>query len=226
MILYMDHTNLFFQDVYGSSSNFGQAKPPWDIGEAQPAFVELTEAGAVKGEVLDAGAGPGWVSLYIASQGHAVVGVDLSADAVGAANARAAERGVSATFVVGDLLDLSEYPGRFDTVVECGVCHGLDADTQARYARSLYAATKPGSVAHLLNLSEEGYETAGVRCAELGVPPKALAGFHAVTPEDLRAAFAEGWSEVSMTESRMKLRFPGDTGPVDLSAWLSTFRHD
>nr|ABO15886.1 methyl transferase [Streptomyces sp. UC 11065] len=226
MIFFMDHTKLFFQDVYGSASNFGQARPPWDIGEAQPAFVELTEAGAVKGEVLDAGSGPGWVSLFIASQGHAVTGIDLSADAVEAANAKAADSGVNATFAVGDLLDLSEYRGRFDTVVECGVCHGLGADPGPQYARSLYGATKLGAVAHLLNLSVEGYETAGVRCAELGVPPQALAGFHAVTPEDLRAAFAEGWSEVSITESRMKLRFPGDTGPVELSAWLSTFRHD
>ncbi|GAB2573101.1 hypothetical protein GCM10027168_02540 [Streptomyces capparidis] len=214
----------FFQDAYGENSDFGRMRPPWDIDGPQPVFVELEQAGAIGSEVLDAGFGPGGVSLYLASRGYAVTGVDQAPQAVEKAAAMAAERGLDVTFALGDLLDLSDYRGRFDTVVECGVFHGLTADEQARYAASLHGATRPRAVAHLFNLSEQGQAAAMARCAELGAPPQALKGFHPVTREQLRTAFGTGWTEESITGRPMRLHFPGDEAPVELHAWLATFR--
>lgn len=219
----MDSTDTFFRSVYRRDSCFG-SRPPWDIGGPQPALVELVEAGLVGEVVLDAGFGPAGLSCYLAARGHTVTGIDQSAEAVAAARARAGKLGLRVTFEVGDLLDLSAYPGRFDTVLECGVIHGLTPAEQVRYAASLHRATAPGARAHLLNLSPAGDREARARCAGLGVPPPILTQLHAVTAEQLRAAFADGWQETGMAERTLRVVFPGDPEPTELPALLASFR--
>ncbi|KRV49607.1 hypothetical protein AQ490_20010 [Wenjunlia vitaminophila] len=220
----MNETNAFFQAVYRHDSEFGNQSPPWDIDGPQPVFVDLANSGKISGEVLDAGFGPAGLSLYLATEGYAVTGIDQSPEAVDAARARARQRGLRASFAVGDLLDLSEYRGRFGTVVECGVFHGLGPDERRQYARSLHVATRPGAHAHLLNLTGSGQEAARARLAESGMSAPAVEGFHAVTAEHLRAAFAGLWDVVSIEERAMKLRFPGDQQFTELPAVLSTFK--
>lgn len=41
---------------------------PWDIGGPQPVVQQLVALGAIKGEVLDPGTGPGHHSIYYASK--------------------------------------------------------------------------------------------------------------------------------------------------------------
>jgi hypothetical protein len=42
---------------------------PWDIGGPQPVVQQLVAVGAIKGEVLDPGTGPGHHAIYYASKG-------------------------------------------------------------------------------------------------------------------------------------------------------------
>ncbi|GAB2614960.1 class I SAM-dependent methyltransferase [Streptomyces capparidis] len=222
----MSHVQAFYESVYSHTSPFGGHRAPWDIGEPQPALAALTDTGAVRGEVLDAGSGTGELSLFLAARGYAVTGVDLSPAAVETAAARAEERGLYPVFVVGDLLDLSPFPARFDTVVECGVLQGFDDAQRARYAGSLHAATRPGALVHLLNLSAEGRRAAAERGAAHGVPDEVLADLRGPDPEDLRAVFTDGWAEESIVPATIKTMFPAEGGrPAELPAWLATFRH-
>ncbi len=85
-----------------------QGTPPWDIGRAQPAIVRLEEAGAITGRVLDVGCGTGENALYLAARGHQITGVDAAPTAIARARQKAAERGLPATFHVGDVLALGE----------------------------------------------------------------------------------------------------------------------
>ncbi len=85
--------------------------PTWDIGRPQPAVVRLVESGAFgepHANVLDAGCGTGEHALLLAAAGHRVVGVDLAAEAVRRARAKAADRGAdpAPVFLVGDALAL------------------------------------------------------------------------------------------------------------------------
>ncbi len=84
------------------------APAPWDIGRPQQAFVRLADRGLLGGRVLDAGCGTGEHALPAASRGADALGVDISPLAIERARGKAAERGVTARFEVGDLLD----PGR------------------------------------------------------------------------------------------------------------------
>lgn len=80
----------------------------------------LTLAGIEPGmRVLDLGCGPGDVAFEVAGMvgdGGSVVGIDRSPDAIARARRRAAEAGVDATFVAGDLVT-AEVDGPFDAVV-------------------------------------------------------------------------------------------------------------
>src|SRR5713101_1411042 len=81
--------------------------PPWDVGVAQPAFVEIVRAGELnKGRVLDVGCGAGENALYLAGNGFSVVGVDMSDRAIAGAKAKAAERRLKVEFRAGDALSL------------------------------------------------------------------------------------------------------------------------
>ena len=55
---------------------------PWDIGGPQPVVQQLVALGAIKGEVLDPGTGPGHHAIYYASQGFSATGIDGSVAAI------------------------------------------------------------------------------------------------------------------------------------------------
>jgi SAM-dependent methyltransferase len=119
---------------------------PWDIHAAQPAVMELEALGAISGDVLDIGCGLGENSIYLATYGHSVTGLDGSATAIDLARGRAAAAGVAVSFDVADATKLAGYDGRFNAVIDSGLYHclGSDEDRMA-YAAGLHRATQPGA---------------------------------------------------------------------------------
>jgi cyclopropane fatty-acyl-phospholipid synthase-like methyltransferase len=130
---------------------------PWDIGRPQPAIAHIADNGGLVEPVLDAGCGSGEHALLAASMGLAVKGVDVSQTAIERARAKARQRGLSAEFIVGDVLALDEI-GRleppFRTVMDVGCFHTFANADRPLYADSLASVTLPGAVLHLLCFSE------------------------------------------------------------------------
>ena len=109
--------------------------------------------------VLDAGCGQGTQAIELARLGYRVVGVDLSATLLEAAQAAASDehddvRG-RLSFVTGDLLDLDDgHAQRYDLVC----CHGVAMylPSLAGTARALVRACRPGGLISILTRNRAG----------------------------------------------------------------------
>ena len=135
-----------FEPLYGAAEHT-DGLVPWDIGGPQPAVQQLVAYGAIRGEVLDPGTGPGYHAIHFASQGFSATGVDGSPTAIARAKRNAERAGVQVDFQVADATKLDGFEGRFDTVVDSAFYHVLMGDeaVQTRYAQALHRATKPGA---------------------------------------------------------------------------------
>lgn len=178
--------------------------PPWDIGRPQHEMVRLTQAGQVRGDVLDAGCGTGENALYLASLGHEVLGIDAAPLAIEKATEKARWRGVRASFALADALRLERLSRTFDTVIDCGLFHIFSDEERPKYARSLAAVLKPGGLYHVLCFSEE--------------EPEDWGGPRRVTQAEIRASFSEGWRVAEIRSARFETNFHADGG----KAWLAT----
>ena len=171
----------------------GQA--PWDTGRPQPDLVALADQ--VHGAVLDAGCGTGEHALFYAARGHDAWGVDMVPAAIDKARAKAKERGLAATFVVGNVLALGELGRQFDHVIDSGLFHTLSDVERPRYVENLATVLGPAGTIHLMCFSEFTPGDFGPR---------------RVTQAELRSTFAEGWIVREITaaifESASKDRQP------------------
>src|ERR1700744_6502721 len=95
------------------------AATPWDIGGPQQVVKQLVALGAIKGEALDPGTGPGHHAIYFASKGYSVTGIDSSPTAIERAKENALRAGVSVNFQVADAIKLGGLENRFEPVVDC-----------------------------------------------------------------------------------------------------------
>jgi cyclopropane fatty-acyl-phospholipid synthase-like methyltransferase len=145
---------------------YRQNAVPWDIGRPQPAIVRIGEWGGLVEPVLDSGCGSGEHALLAASMGLEVKGVDVSQEAIERARAKARQRGLSAEFMVGDVLALGEIERLeppFRTILDIGCFHTFANADRPLYADSLAAVTEPGAILHLLCFSEATPGTYGPR---------------------------------------------------------------
>ena len=177
--------------------------PPWDIGRPQPVFLRLADAGLIRGRVLDAGCGTGEHVLMVAERGLDVTGVDAAPSAIGAAQRKAAERGLTARFLVFDALCLADLPEQFDTVLDSGLFHIFDDERRARYVESLGAAVLPGGRYFMCCFSDRHPGDWGPR---------------RVSQDEIRAAFKSGWE----IESIEAAQFETNLDQPLVQAWLAT----
>lgn len=184
--------------------SYAGSTPPWDIGRPQPAFVRLADAGALTGRLLDAGCGTGEHTILAADYGASAFGIDVSPRAIELARAKAAERGVDATFEVLDALRLVTLGETFDTVIDSGLFHVFDDAARARYAAAVHSVIRPGGHLHLMCFSDRQPGDWGPR---------------RVTEDELRAAFDSGWRIESLDPDRFDIN-PG-LGTRTAEAWLA-----
>lgn len=198
-------------------SAYRSRSAPWLIGQPQPAITALDRDGWIRGSVLDVGCGAGEHTIYLATHGHDVLGVDFSPAALDVARANAAERGVPATFEVADALALGAEP-RFDTIVDSALFHIFGAPERARYVRSLSRACRTGGRVFVLALAMSDTEP--------GFGPR-------ISDTVIRDAFGDGWTLEDLRASRYRVLVDPDNAArsglpagqlADLPAWLARIR--
>jgi SAM-dependent methyltransferase len=191
-----------WDSIYGSD-----VRPPWDIGRPQPFFVRLAENGALAGRVLDAGCGTGEHALLAAAAGADVVGVDVSARAIGQAQEKAAARGLKVRFEVGDALNLGKLDATFSASIDSGLFHVFDDEDRAKYVASLASVMEPGGICHLMCFSENQPGDFGPR---------------RVTQAELRAAFSDGWTVTDIVPATFDVNRMPEYEEATAQAWLAT----
>ncbi len=169
-------------------------------------------ADRITGSVLDAGCGTGDNALFFASRGHKVTGIDFLAEPIQRAKQKAAERGLTATFLVMDALALKDLPEVFDNVIDCGLFHVFSDEDRQRYVEGLASVLKPGGRLFLMCFSDEETRPGGPR---------------RVSKKELYDAFAVGW----VIESIEAARFESRTDLKDMAfkeggpkAWFAVIR--
>ena len=164
----------FFRAVY-------EGPAPWDIGGPQPALTQLVADVPLTEPVLDVGSGSGDLSIWIATLGLEVLGVDFVPDAVAQSRARAASLPPNVAqrleFRVGNALEPAQLGRRFGSIVDSGFYHLFEAESSARFAEKLAAALVPGGRYYVLAFA--------VDFPHPDVP-------RGITEAELRANFAPG----------------------------------
>jgi cyclopropane fatty-acyl-phospholipid synthase-like methyltransferase len=177
--------------------------PPWDIGRPQPAFLALADAGTIRGRVLDVGCGTGEHVLMSAGLGLDATGVDLASKALGTAEGKARDRGLTARFLLRDARQLAGLGECFDTVLDCGLFHIFNDDGRAAYAAGLRAVVPPGGHYFMLCFSDQE-------------PGGGWRHLHRVTQDEIKATFADGWRVDSIEASTIDITLD----PYGIRAWL------
>jgi SAM-dependent methyltransferase len=187
-------------------ASYRDGPAPWDIGRPQPAIVRLASENRLVGPVLDAGCGTGENTLFIASLGVPVLGVDVAETALAMAREKSRSRAIAAEFATADAFELARLNRRFQTVLDCGLFHTFEADEHTQYVKSLAAVIEPDGLLYVLCFSDAGPEI----------------GPHPVRQEELHTAFSagNGWQIATIRPERIETRYHDN----DVSAWLVTVK--
>ncbi len=186
----------FFHDAYLGT-------PPWDIGRPQREIIRLEESGEVVGPVLDVGCGKGDNAIFLAERGHEVLGVDMVQGVIELARAKAAKRGLAATFMVHDTLRVHEIGRTFNAVIDSGFFHTLSDPDRSLFVRNLHTVLGKGGRYFMLAFSD--LEPAGY-------------GPRRISQDEIRDLFSSGWRIDWIREAVFESR----TRPQGSRAWLSS----
>jgi len=177
--------------------------PPWEIGRPQPAFLELAQAGALRGRVLDVGCGTGEHALLAAGLGLDATGIDAAPLAIAIAEGKAQDRGLRARFLVWNALQLAELGEEFDTVIDSGLFHVFEDEDRLRFVDSLRAVIRAGGRYYMLCFSDRQPGDFGPRRVSQG---------------EIRTSFSDGWQVDSIDAAKMDVTFEAQ----GVFAWLAT----
>jgi SAM-dependent methyltransferase/mannose-6-phosphate isomerase-like protein (cupin superfamily) len=116
----------------------------------------LDRLGVEGGKVIDCGCGEGRDSIYLASRGFAVTGVDVARPALDRARTRAVAAGVRPTFLERDVTELRGLPeASFDLAINMGCLHMIpDPDLRARHLVRVRELLRPGGLFLLAHCRE------------------------------------------------------------------------
>jgi SAM-dependent methyltransferase len=170
-------TNLRFRLMYR------RGLTPWDSGVPPPELIEVIEGKRrlPTGRALDVGCGTGTTTVYLASHGWQVTGVDFVPRAIRAARTKAAAAQLSVAFLVGDVTRLHEYPIEpgFDLLFDQGCFHSLPEAAQPACAREVTRMARSGATYLLYAFGRQSEE------------PRRRFFPKGVTPDEVRARFSD-----------------------------------
>ena len=118
---------------------------PWNHEVPPGPLVDLFESSWIEPcRTIDLGCGAGNYSIYLASRGFDVTGVDGSPTAIDLAKVNAARKGMVCNFLAADLLYGLGGLGPFGFALEWQVMHHIHPDARKEYVESVHQILEPG----------------------------------------------------------------------------------
>jgi len=116
-----------YDDIYRQSSEPVFVSIYQSKGLVQQKFTEFVKLNLVpvEGRLIDIGCGEGSNSIYFASQGYEVLGIDSSETAIDLAKKKMADTTFPIEFKVEDILKFNETDVQFDICTDIGCMHML-----------------------------------------------------------------------------------------------------
>lgn len=194
----------------------GRLKETWIAGEYDR-FSRYMEQGArifyerldvpAGCRLLDVACGSGQLALWAAREGVDVTGVDIAANLVRRAEARAKAEGLKARFVEGDAEALPFEDASFDVVTS--LIGAMFAPRPELVAQELLRVCSPGGTIAMANWTPEGFvgqmfKTFAKFLAPSGMPAPVMWGNETVVRERLGG----GISDLAMTRRHYSFDYP------------------
>jgi SAM-dependent methyltransferase len=132
---------------------------PWDSGIASKELIRvLDEEKIMPCRAVELGCGTGTNSVYLASRGFDITGMDCSPVALEQARKKAAAAGSDAKFLEADLCRVNLQLEPFEFIFDRGCYHSVRRVDIAGFLRTLRQFSKPGTRYLMLagNANEEG----------------------------------------------------------------------
>jgi 2-polyprenyl-3-methyl-5-hydroxy-6-metoxy-1,4-benzoquinol methylase len=188
------------KEVYAQlSERYASGDIPWDDPSPPPEVLDFIPS-LKAGRALDLGCGYGRASIYLASRGWDVDGIDFVEQALETARQRSEEAGVSVRFHQSSITDLGFLDGPYQFALDVGCGHALDDEGLSLYRAELCRLIAPGGFFMIFaRMKEEHLD-------DSENPP----GLH---EEQLLAEFSEGFT-LTWTEQ-------GESTLPDESTWAS-----
>ncbi|HTS26886.1 MAG TPA: class I SAM-dependent methyltransferase [Bryobacteraceae bacterium] len=121
------------RDAEHYRQSYEAGEPPWDIGKPDFNLIEIVTTRPISPcKALEIGCGTGDNAVWLAQQGFEVLAVDFSPIAIEKARHKAAQAGVSCTFLVHDVLEREVEGGPFHFAFDRGFLHLIDSEEERR----------------------------------------------------------------------------------------------
>jgi len=125
--------------------NYPLAELGWELGKPRPILVEFVEKGLIKqGKALDICCGAGTNTVYLATKGFQVTGIDISPTAIQYAKKKTEQAKVKIDFQVQNFLQLPFADGAFDFVFDMGCFHHVEVEDRPAFIKGVHRVLKMG----------------------------------------------------------------------------------
>ena len=126
-------------------------------------LVELVDSGKVKPcKTIDLGCGTGNYSIYLASLGFEVTGIDISTTAIEIAKKNAKKKGIKSNFLEANVIgNLNEVKDKFDFALDWEMLHHIFPEQRQRYVKNVYKILNPKGKFLSVSFSEKDPQFGG-----------------------------------------------------------------
>ena len=187
----MVNDKALFDKIYSEGAVWTESIPPREL-------VDLVESGKVKPcKVLDIGCGEGFYSVYLASKGFDVTGIDISETAIRMAKENAIKQNVKINFFALDVIDLEKINDKFDFIFEWAILHHILPEKRQKYVENIKVLLNNGgkylSVCFNIQNSDFGAKNKEVRIIPEGAKMPAGTKLYYSSFEKMKQLFEQNF---------------------------------